>query len=192
MQLASLYDPLDVFWKRIAKLWDSIPTTGRFVGGILAIVGIFLAFILGPSGKTCADAGGLRHVYLSSRLLVLAKCQTIRYQVVAWRLEHDGDVHVNGKVLGDGTWVNPGNVRGQHGLTVVEFVPEDPRPPGGFRVGMVLELQTTKVEDLGHSVSVGGTTWHWIEGHPVFSVKVIADGTGTPNPTRLAPATENG
>lgn len=163
---------------KAAQLWDRIPVKGPMIA-IVAAVGAVLA-LTAPGGKTCNDSP-LRHVYRPSRLQVLAKCQTIRFRVVAWRLEHDGDYHVNGRVLGDSNWVNPANVRLQHGYTVVEFVPHDPRPPR-FLSGETLTLTVTKVADRAH----GG----WIEAHPVFSASV-ENATGTPiNPSRLASPTE--
>jgi hypothetical protein len=170
------------FPKRIAKWWDAIPVKGWLMTGIVTIIGGILV-LTAPSGDSCSGTP-LRHVYDPSRLHVVATCQVIQFQVVAWRLEHDGDVHVNGIVQGvpPNSWINAANVRGQHGLTVVEFVPEDPRPER-FYVGEVLKLLCTKVRDFGHA--------GWYECHPVFKV-ISAGGTefAPGDPKKLAPPTE--
>lgn len=162
--------------------WDRIPVRGAAVA-IVAVIGAILA-LTGPSGRSCADTSGLRHVYDPSRLHVVAECQTIVFQVVAWRLEHDGDVHVNGIVQGSGasTWINRANIVRQHGLTVVEFVPGDPQP-AEFREGETLRLVVTKVLDVGHA--------GWVEGHPVFGAEILSTINVTSgNPARLAPTTD--
>jgi hypothetical protein len=115
-------------------------------------------------------------------LHVLAECQTVTFQVVAWRLEHDGDYHVNGIVQGSTSWINAANARDQHGLTVFEFVPGDPRPPK-FYAGELLKVLTTKVLDAGHA--------SWIEGHPIFNVNVVGGSRiASGDPVGLAPPTE--
>jgi hypothetical protein len=166
---------------------DSLPIGRKSFAGILgasiaAVVGVF-GLVSNPGPDDCEKAP-LRHVYKPSRLEVVATCQKITVTVRGWRHEHDNDYHVNVDVDGGG-WVNDMNVRDQHGQTVIEWVPGDPKPHD-FHAGQRLEIVTTKVYDTYHKRK---TAAHgWIEGHPVFSVRELdartpAKGGSVPNAT---------
>jgi hypothetical protein len=166
---------------RIADWWDRRKVTG-LVGGLVVVGGTVAALLHGGPGPGTCDTTPLQHIYRPARLQVVEKCAHVTGTVIAWRHEHDGDYHVS-MVMDDPGWVNAVNDRKQHGYTVVEFVPLEPRP--AFRVGQRLELTGTKVLDKQH----GG----WIELHPVFSFKEQQPGAAmAPNLPQLAPPTEEG
>lgn len=149
---------------------DRLPVGGKKTAGILgaviaAAVGAF--GVLSSPGSDCSTAP-LRHVYHPQRLKVIATCERIHVTVRGWRHEHDDDYHVNVDVDGGG-WTAPANAR-QHGQTVIEFVPGDPRP-AEFHAGQRLELVVTKVYDQQHKLKVESNGW--IEGHPVFSSREL-------------------
>lgn len=147
--------------------WDKRPVVG-VVAVVAALVGAWGWLSNQPTtGNDCNQP--LRHVYHPQRLHVIATCQHIIFTVVAYRKEHDGDIHVDGNVTEPG-WTDPANVRGQHGLTVVEFVPGDPRPAKLY-AGQRLALTVTKVYDQQHKRKVEANGW--IEGHPVFAAQDI-------------------
>lgn len=165
---------------KVADAWDRIPVKGP-MAGLVVVLGSALALTTGHNGGTC-DTNPLRHIYRPQRLTVVQKCVRVSGTVVAWRHEHDGDYHVAMKMDGKG-WVNSVNTKKQHGFTVVEFIPLDPRPK--FKAGQRLVMLGTKVLDKQH----GG----WVELHPVFEVKVEETLPVVIQPTNkpaLAPPTE--
>jgi hypothetical protein len=167
---------------------DRLPVGRKTAAGLLgttiaAAVGLF-GLVSNPGPDDCQRAP-LRHVYKPSRLHVVATCQRITVTVRGWRHEHDNDYHVNVDVDGGG-WTNAANDRGQHGQTVVEWVPGDPKPHD-FHVGQRLEIVTTKVYDQQHKRKDEQNGW--IESHPVFSVRELD--ARTPPVGGVAPTAED-
>lgn len=175
------------FTGRIADWWDRKPVVGA-VAVIAAVGGTVAALASGGPGQGECDTTPLRHVYKPSRLKVLERCARVTGTVVTARHEHDGDWHVNMRIDQPG-WTNPANDRGQHGLTVVEFTPLDPRPPR-FRAGMRLSVLVTKVADQQHKRRTEDAGW--IEGHPVFAVADITPAAEVTRPAPLGPKVEEG
>jgi hypothetical protein len=179
-----------------ADLFDRLPVGGPTILGTVVcacvVAGGTLVALLngGTSQGDCAQTP-LIHVYRPSRLHVLATCQQVTVTVVAWRHEHDGDYHVNVRADDPG-WTNELNAERQHGLTVVEFVPGEPRP-ARFYGGQRLRLVGTRVEDLQHGRVIAGVKRGWVEMHPVFSFEDVTPAAVTPGPNapRLAPRTES-
>jgi hypothetical protein len=175
---------------KIADRWDRIPVEGPAMIAATTILGLGLALSGGGFSRGDCQHHPLRRVYNPKRLTVIQKCAEATGTVVAWRREHDGDYHVNMRLEGD--WVNAANVRGQHGNTVVEFVPRDPKPKRFF-AGQRLHLQGTKVYDEQHKRKA--EQHGWIELHPVFKAEdVTPQGPlvtpRLPNQPALAPPTE--
>lgn len=175
---------------KIADRWDRIPVKGPMAVAVTALGAILVTSAGGFKHGSC-DSDPLRRVYNPKRLVIVDKCAEVTGTVIAWDHEHDGDYHVNMDMDDDG-WTNQANTRGQHGYTVVEFVPGDPRPKKFFR-GQRLRLQVTKVYDQQHKRRT--EKYGWIEGHPVFKFEdVTPEGTvptpRLPNKPALAPATE--
>lgn len=172
----------------IADWFDSLPVggktlTGLLVAGLAAAGGTVAAFSNGGTDEGDCARTPLIHVYRPQRLKVLQTCVDVTGTVIAWRHEHDGDIHANMRTDTPG-WVNAVNHARQHGLTVVEFVPLMPKPAKLF-AGQRLKLMGTKVLDNQHS--------GWIECHPVFRVEDVSatsQANGAGNRPALAPPTE--
>jgi hypothetical protein len=174
------------FTGRVANAWDSVPVKGP-MSVAATVLGVTLALVGGGSHGGSCDKVPLRHVYRPSRLLVVEKCVRVTGTVVAYRKEHDGDVHVSMRMDEPG-FTNELNDRRQHGFTVVEFTPFDKRPK--FQAGQRLELLGTKVLDLQHG---DHKTTGWLELHPVFSYRVVSElpaAIQPPDKPALAPPTE--
>lgn len=174
----------------IVAAWDRLPVKG-LVALAAAVGGFVAAFAQGGLAHGDCQRTPLIHVYRPQRFQLVERCADVTGTVVAWRHEHDGDVHVNMRV-DDSGWVNDANARGQHGLTVVEFVPLMPRPDH-FSSGQRLRLRVTKVTDQQHRCC--GETVGWVEGHPVFAFDDVTprglyNAPLGPNRPELAPATE--
>lgn len=168
-------------WKgKVADTFDRVPVKGP-MAAVVILGGVIVAAINGGFGNSACDTKPLNHVYRPQRLQVVEKCAEVTGTVIAWRHEHDGDYHVNMKIDQDG-WINAKNKTRQHGYTVVEFIPLEPRPKKFF-AGQRLRIRGTKVLDKQH----GG----WIEMHPVFSFNELSPVGVGPNRANLAPPTED-
>jgi hypothetical protein len=151
-------------------------------GMIAAIVGVFLVAFNSPHGPNDCDLTPLRHVYSPQRLRIIEKCKTAKVTVISWRHEQDDDWHVNVRP-DDGTLINGANIRSQHGLLVLEWVPGD-RRPARFFCGQRLEVTGTFVSDQQHD----GMN----EIHPVMRYRAL-EPSGCTEATagaNLAPPTE--
>ncbi|MBA3688460.1 MAG: hypothetical protein H0W81_06500 [Chloroflexi bacterium] len=151
---------------RVADAWDRLPVKGWVLAATVA-GGTAVALASGGPGKGACEKTPLIHVYHPARFIVIEKCAEVTGTVVTVRREHDGDRHVNMKMDEPG-WTNAANDRGQHGDTVVEFVPLGPKLPV-MRPGTRLRLTGTKVYDQQHKLRV--EQFGWIEMHPVFKAE---------------------
>lgn len=150
----------------VADAWDRLPVRG-LVLALTVVGGGAAALVAGGPGKGACEKTPLIHVYNPKRFVVIEKCAEVTGTVITNRREHDGDRHVAMRMDEKG-WTNAANVRGQHGYTVVEFVPLGAKHPV-MRPGMRLKLTGTKVYDQQHKRVV--EKFGWIEMHPVFKAE---------------------
>jgi hypothetical protein len=171
----------DIILARVKKTGWKAPWAAG--GAVAAVVGGALILTDSPHGSRNCESNPLRHVYSPQRLTVLKKCVTEKVTVIAYRHEQDSDWHVN--VLPDnGRLINGQNIRRQHGLLVLEWVPGDSKPDHFF-CGQRLEVTGTYVLDRQH----GG----WAEIHPVMKWSEETAGSctkATKDAKNLVPPTE--
>jgi len=147
-------------------------------GLVAAVVAWGLIAADSPHGPNICDQTPLRHVYAPQRLQVVETCKEADVTVISWRHEQDGDWHVNVRA-DDGTLINGVNMRRQHGLLVLEWVPGD-RKPAKFVCGQRMHVLGTYVLDRQH----GG----WAEIHPIFRFNDLHENTGCTAKTKRMPA----
>ncbi len=130
-----------------------------------------------PAGQ--CDASIWSHVYHSYRLQVLNPCTSVTGTIYSIRPEADGDDHIDVTLdPGYESFLNNGNVTGQHGKLVVEPVCQNPVTQADAAASCSAYQQNVFIPQVGDHVRITGAfvldqDHGWQEIHPVTSIEIM-------------------